>query len=385
MEPLLSLDDQPLLTALRTHADALTDAAESVNRAGRLTEPVMRILADTNTFDCLFPAGLGGAALRLDHQTDLIREVAYRDASIGWCVSILIDGGFFAGTVDQAVAREIYPSAGLPTATTTFPLGTAVSQPGGRLRMNGRWMFASGVQNSDYVVLGFKTETPSGEALLDTDDEPLIRWAWMPTKSVVVESQWDALGLSGTGSVEISVENQDIDERHVIDYTRVPQGDLALPPGSRYRAFLAAKGVGVPLGIARRAYDEYRAQITGSTRIGARESVAVSRSEALITAAESIVTNLYSEISDRVWSDERLSAADEGRLNSSMPIIGDLCYQAVDIIMDAVGARSVLHHYIFERLFRDISTIRRHLVYQQNYYRVGGDLLLGLAAGGKWK
>ena len=64
-------------------------------------------------------------------QVHLVESLAYHDASTAWVAMICSDSGHYAGRVDDAAARELYPSMDLLTAGQIYPVGQAMRVDGG--------------------------------------------------------------------------------------------------------------------------------------------------------------------------------------------------------------------------------------------------------------
>lgn len=355
--------------------------ADDVSKSGCLTPTLVDGLREAGVFRMTFPDYLGGPAMRLDDQTRVIESLARHDASVAWNVSILADGGFFAGQVDPDTARELYPSLDLPTATTSFPPGRAEMQAGGGYRVSGTWEFGSGVRNCERIVLGFHRHTRNGEVVRDADDAPVLSWAWAPPDSISVHDTWHSTGLNGTGSASFEMCPTDIPASWFIPDDQHRAGPL--PPTSYHRNFLPAKGVGVPLGIARRALDEFyqyaqrsRASGGGAIRTESDTTAAVGEAEAYLEAARSLVYRTFGEVSDTVWAGKPLSARQEGLLAAAIPGAGRLSRAALEIVMEEAGSRAVLASFPFDRLYRDMATVSRHMVYRRRFYRVAGERFL---------
>jgi alkylation response protein AidB-like acyl-CoA dehydrogenase len=355
--------------------------ADDVSKSGCLTPALVDGLRKAGAFRMTFPDYLGGPAMRLEQQTRVIETLARHDASVAWNVSILADGGFFAGQVDPDTARSLYPSLDLPTATTSFPPGRAEMLAKGGYLARGAWEFGSGVRNCERIVVGFHRYDRDGEVLRGEDSKPELSWAWVPVASLSVHDTWHSTGLNGTGSASFEMEPTEIPESWFI--TDDPSQPVSRPPTSHHRNFLPAKGVGVPLGIARRALDEFyefsqrsRASGGAAVRTEPDTAAAVGEAEAYLAAARGLVYRTFEDVSETVWTGRTLSARQEGMLAAAIAGAGRLCRTALEIVMEEAGSRGVLASLPFDRLYRDMSTVARHLVYRRRFYRVAGERLL---------
>jgi alkylation response protein AidB-like acyl-CoA dehydrogenase len=109
-------------------------------------------LKRAGVFRMAMPRSWGGSELDLASQLQVIEQLSAADASVGWCVMINSDGGYFSALLDQDVAREMYRDLDAPTASSFGkPAGKAVRTDGG-YRVSGRWRFSSGCQHSKWIV-----------------------------------------------------------------------------------------------------------------------------------------------------------------------------------------------------------------------------------------
>ena len=76
------------------------------------------------------------------------------DGSASWTIGILGSSALFAGPyLPAATARRIYAKGVLPMAGSFLPKGQAEPVAGG-YRVNGRWLFASGIHHANWVLAG---------------------------------------------------------------------------------------------------------------------------------------------------------------------------------------------------------------------------------------
>jgi alkylation response protein AidB-like acyl-CoA dehydrogenase len=138
------------------------------------------------------------------------------------------------------------------------PLGRAVpAGPGspGRFAVTGRWPFNSGCPHASWLQVGVLS-----------DADPPWRFAFVPARSAVIEDTWDAMGLRGTGSHHLSLADVPVPAEHL----DAPFFEPARHDGPLWRIPLVTLGAmflaAVPLGVARRALDEFTALAAGQRR-----------------------------------------------------------------------------------------------------------------------
>jgi indole-3-acetate monooxygenase len=380
-------DPQEILAAVAALGPMIEEEASATNAGQRMTDRVKDALAEAGAFSIAWPAqGWNGPEMRLEDQVRLIESIAYHDASTAWCVQILADSGYFAPKMDERAAREIYTSIDLATAGSTRPAGRAVKVDGG-YRLSGRWSFGSGIHNADVVYCGFHVyDEPDGEPELAANGQPLMQLFFVPRDAVTLYDTWYTTGLAGTGSVDYSVDDVFVPDGWTINVAVDYVADDA-PPLSRYPGTIVVNQAGVPLGIARRAIDEFRRVVEKPNRTNPRQSmkvddpyvpIAYAEAVALYDAARAYTLRVTAEISDVLFSGGELSPRLEGGLMQAGYMAGTLSRQAVEVLLECLGARSVLAAMPFDRLYRDMSTAIRHGSHRRKALEMAGVAMLEL-------
>jgi len=373
---------------VRALGDLIEEEADQVAEIQHLTPRLKAALTEAGVFRMAFPAaGWGGPEARLDEQVRILESLAYHDASVAWNVKILCDGGFFVSKLPERAAREIYRSVDAPTAGSTRPAGRAVKVDGG-YRLTGHWSFGSGIRDADVVYGGFYryASAESEEPEADPRGRPQLFSCFLPKRAVTTYDAWYTTGLAGSGSTEYSVADIIVPEDWM--YTLfVDDGALDQPPLSRHAVVLVFTEAAIPLGIGQRAIDEFRQLIERPSRTHAGAPMktqdpyvpaAYAEAVALVDAARAYVEKVGKELSDILFGGGVLSPGQHGAIMQATYLSGVLCRQALEVLLETLGARSVLASLPFDRLYRDLSTIMRHTNHRRKALETSGVLMLGL-------
>ena len=146
----------------------------------------------------LVAAGLGGEARSPAEFCASIERISIADGSVGWVASFGVAAAYLAALPVQTL-RHIY--AGGPDvifAGAMFPPQPTRRTADG-LGVTGRWPFGSGSTGADLVGVGI--------TVADLEDGKLPRCAVMQASDVTIAPNWDVIGLQGTGSHDIVVDN----------------------------------------------------------------------------------------------------------------------------------------------------------------------------------
>jgi alkylation response protein AidB-like acyl-CoA dehydrogenase len=225
-----------------------------------------------------------------------------------------------------------------------------------------------------------------GPRIRDGGTEPDWRFAFVRCESALIEDTWDALGLRGTGSHHLS-----------LDGVRVPVEHLAAPVydpprGDGPLSFLGLFDVasimmaGFPLGVARRAVDEFTVLARSKFRGNPANTVAGNgHTQMLLSQAESRLRSarLYvHDVAGAVW--ESCSAGDPPPLPLRAELSLATCHamrtavEAVDSLYRLAGAEAVFTGHPIERCFRDLHAGSQHIIYSATQEQQFARVRLGL-------
>jgi alkylation response protein AidB-like acyl-CoA dehydrogenase len=343
----------------------------------RLPDELVAEMADAGVFRLCVPRAAGGLE---EHPTVLVETVealARGDGAAGWCAAICATSGLLAGYIPEEAAREVYASPRTVAGGVFAPIGRATRVDGG-FRVTGRWPFASGCTNCDWLM---------GGCLVEGEDPPIPRLMLAHADEVEIHDTWDAMGLRGTGSHDIEMRDVFVPNERSASLV----ADRPTAPGRLY-AFpvfgLLALAIGaVGLGIARGALDDVvalagRRTPTGSRRtMGERAAVQteVAGAEARLRAARAFLLTAI----DEAWT-----AASEG---GQVPVEQRTALRLAATHAATAGAEVTGAAYrlgggssVYEsrsplpRRFRDANTATQHMLVAPATNELAGRLLLGL-------
>lgn len=357
--------------ALAADAEAQSDA---VNELGHLTPDLADKLRDSGALRMAWPAAWGGPGMTFGQVAEIGEILARADASVAWNTMILgATTGIWAGTWDEATAREIYPSMDMGTSGGFFPPQRADAVPGG-WQVNGRWSFASGIHSADRYFVGIHLHR-DGKPQFDESGAPVLRVAMVPPESVTILDTWRVMGLRGTGSTDYEIEDGFVPDEHLLDFF----GDHgpAAPPLSRYPALIGLIKIGMPLGIAQRVLDEAVAaqQARGGADRHAR--ITLADAAAQIEAARAYAYAGARRVDDLLFGGQDLDRGAWATASMASVQTAAMCRSAVEVLSDLLGTRSIYERNGLERRRRDLSVASAHVSFQQRSLEAAGAQLLG--------
>jgi alkylation response protein AidB-like acyl-CoA dehydrogenase len=359
--------------------------AEEGERLRTMPADLVQRARAAGLFRLNLPASLGGLELDPATTVEIFEEISRADGSAGWTIVIGNSTAFFAW-LDPAVATELI--GGRPDFVSTSmwaPLGQA--QPGGpgRFKVSGRWPFNSGCPHADWIQVGVFV-TDGGAPRMLASGAPDWRFAFVRAGSAIIENTWDAMGLRGTGSHHLSLSGAAVPAEHLAAPFFEParhDGPLwRIPLVTLAAMFLAA----VPLGIARRALDEFAVIATTKLRGAAAESVGhdgeaqcqLARAEGALASARAFLFGTIAEIWDTACRGDEPGLDQRALALLATSQAARAGVEAVDRIFRLVGAEAVFACHPLQRCFRDVHTVGQHILFSSGRDQAFAKVRLGI-------
>jgi indole-3-acetate monooxygenase len=353
--------------------------SEASEQARQLSPELARALAAAGLFDMFVPAALGGQELAPPDAMARLFHLARHDAASAWVSMIGATAALGAAYIPADISAEMFAAHERITCGIFAPNGRAIKD-GDEYVVSGRWAWASGSANADYIGLGCM-------ALAHEDDAPSgdkIRLLMVPRAEIIFHDTWHTMGLCGTSSGDVELDNVRVPVAHsysIATDTPWAEGALYHMP---YFALLAAGVAAVALGNARAALDEIvtlamakKAQGHGralAERSGVQSLLA--QAEAQWRAAHALYENAVAESWQAAQSgtiDPTLKA--DLRLASTHAV--RTCADVVRHVHDIAGGTSVYKDSAIQRRLRDAQTMTQHMITNAATYEMTGRVLLG--------
>jgi alkylation response protein AidB-like acyl-CoA dehydrogenase len=376
-------------TTLRDRIPALaaefSSRARETERLGRLPADLVTEAKGAGVYTMFLPAGLGGLEVEPATFVEVVEELSRADASAGWCTVIGNATSFFAW-LDPAVAADLLAGqADICAAGSFSPIGRFTPTGSGRFRLAGNWKFMSGCRHADWVFLG--GHVMDGDSPRIVDGRPDWRLTVLRADQVEIIEDWDVAGLCGTGSHSLTVPpGLEVPEEH----TFVPFFDPAPHGGPLWRwPFFTLVGsllVGHPLGVARRALDEFTAFARTKTRSGAAGTIAnEDDAQIALTQAEGDLQSARSFAYDTIgalWETARrgdIPDVDQ-RARFLLATLQSMraATNAVTTAYTRAGASAVYADHPLQRCFRDLHVATQHIGFSPTVAKRYAKIRLGI-------
>jgi indole-3-acetate monooxygenase len=324
------------------------------------------------------PAELGGTPLEPLDFCDVMEELAYTDTATAWTAMVGNGGsGTAGGWLPDEGARAVF-SAQRPrplVVGTPGPRGAGRAVPGGYV-VSGRWGFASGIAQADWVIGGFRV--PAG----DGGDGDRFLVAIVPRDQAQVIDNWHVAGLQGTGSFDFR-----LDDVFVPAERTFPRAASACRGGALFHqeahVFLSNELPPLAVGIARRALDEMTAAAIRTARFPGGPALSgravfhaeLGRAQTRVAAARlahrDAVARAYAVAASSAGDPREMEGAHIGVATASVYAV-ETCAAVVADLFRYGGGRVLSLTSPLQRYLRDLLATRQHIgLSEENYERAG--------------
>ncbi len=377
------LSNSPELDAVSALAPEISAQSDAIEAARRVPRKIIEKLRRAGVFSMTVLEAHGGSERDVLDTMAVIEALSHADAAVGWCAMIYLTTATATYSLPPDWVGTVL-GAGSPCAIiagSAQPNGRARRVDGG-LQVSGHWSWGSGVHHCDYICGGALIEGESKGA------KPHI--LFFQPEQLTLYDNWNPSGLKGTGSVDFSADNAFVPEGHWTVLGGSPRQSSRLLARLPYFGMFASCVACVPLGIARRAIDDFCELAltrvpTGGKRALFESSIVqldVGRAEALLASARHHLFGAMGQVWDKLASGARPDIDDLRSLRLAASHTAISCAEAADIVYHAAGGAAPLPEHPLQRHFRDIHTATQHaMVGRSLLQRSAAARLLDLKAG----
>jgi len=359
--------------ALQPLLSEVANRSQDFEHQRHISDDIISRFQQVGVYRALVPKLYGGDECSPAQFCELIEQIATADGSAGWVASFGMSP-FYLGALPVDTLKELYRDGpDVVFAGGIFPTQKAHQADGG-YRVSGRWSFASGSMGASVLGVGI---LPDGE-------QPLPRMAVLPRASVQIDPVWNTVGLAGTGSHDLLVDDVFVPQ----EWTFIRGGALNLEgPLYRYPVLSLATQVlsVVALGVARAALNEIYAiahrqqSVTGAPRLADRPQaqMQIARCEADLRSARAWFYDAIDDVWQRLLSGDDASCEQINALRLSSThvtrVAADVARQALALNgMGGVTMTSPLQRYV-----RDTMVITQHAFMGDLSYLNAGTVFFG--------
>jgi indole-3-acetate monooxygenase len=375
-----------LLAAIGDLAPGLAVRSQEIEDGRRVPSDIAVRLRKLGLFRTLLPRSLGGLELTAPDVVQMLEKLAAADSSVGWVAMIGVTSQIFGTRAPLALLERIYrDDPDLLAVGVGTPAGRAEKIDGG-YRVSGRWPFASGCQNAQWIA-GHCIVCKDGQPVM-TDHGPQTTFVFLPAERWRIDETWQASGLTGTGSHHVVLDNVEVPDDEAFPLFG-GKSAVAGPLAGGVMPFNASFHAAVAVGIATGAMGDLvamansgRRQLFAATDL--KESPVfqheVGRLDAELRAARALTQVMVENQWRRALEGQLDDTADlaEGLQGSAW--VHGACTNVVSGCYTLGGSSSIMTSSSLQRRLRDIHAARQHFFAQERFYGPAGKTALGFPA-----
>lgn len=363
----------------------LADRAAEAERLRRLPAATVDDFKQTDLFRLLLPARFGGLQASFPELLQPIRRMAHGCASSAWTLGFYALHNWMLSLFDPRAQEEVFASGPVLAPAPLAPTGRG-TPAGGGVRVTGRWSWATGAMDADWVIVG---------ALIEREDRIDPALVVVPAGQVEVVDTWHTAGMRGTGSHDLLIDDVLVPEHRSVAVADIYGGTA---PGAREHGVPTYRWPMVPalaltasmpvLGTAERVTELFAERLSG--RVLAYSGVAQKDQPAAqirlgdarirLNALRALVAQTADDIEAIVVSGERVSRSvrADARLAAARTV--HECRAIIADLLEASGAGAHFLSSPLQRAKRDADIAAGHVVFD---YDTSRELAGALAIGAK--
>ena len=352
--------------------DTLMESAKRIGKAAEeealqadldstLSERIVNIIREEGINKLILPKRYGGPQINFTTFADMVKQVGYYNLSAAWLTYFYSLHNAWVAYLPVNRQQEIINSGGL-LADIFAPVGKIKKVDGGFM-LSGKYNYVSGIKYAGWVGLGAMYQK-------EENNEPAMIGLIVNTANIKIIEDWNSLGLRGSGSNSVIVEDLFVPDDMIIDLTEM--GRNSLPSCEDYyedylyynTPFHPAFYVGFPamsLGAAERVLDEFKNSTKGRVRFSGEQEMASPRSQRVMASltiklrsAQSLMETYINMLeADQIYHPSEFKA-----------IRSEIIQHCVDIAVKCLltrGASALAKGSPIEMMVRDLLAIGTHV------------------------
>lgn len=373
----------------RDFVPELRAAQAESDRLGRPPEHVVDKLKRAGVYALTVPRAYGGLQADITTWMRTVTELGRGDGGVAWAVTLVTACNWMAaGLYPKHVADKVFAKPGTCVAGVFSNRAVKAHRvDGGIVVDKGMWFFNSGVYQADWDLLGVPMFNEAGDPI-----GPGI--ALVPMSDVKILNDWDPIGIRGSGSSNVSMENVFIPDDHIVGLFACNEGrqPRTFPDEALYRSAFAPLMVGIltfpVLGLGLHMLEEFLQtlpkrdiKLTPYTKAGeaAVTHLQLGEASAKIDAACTIVEKLCREIDAWAATGEYMEQVQRAALCRDSAFADQLVWEAVDLLADASGGSFSRIGNTANRIWQDVKVGAAHpFINLASNYELYGRMMAGV-------
>src|SRR5690606_10365030 len=147
----------------------------------------------------------------------LLLDLAHKDSSLGWMVTLCAGANYFSRNIKPTVAKALFKDKNTCLGGSGMIGGTA-RLINNHYLLNGTWRFATGAPYLTHFTINAKLVDHLGVALKQPNGEEVIKSFIISKDDVTIFPDWKCMGMKKTYTYSFSVSNVHVSEEYSFLY-----------------------------------------------------------------------------------------------------------------------------------------------------------------------
>ncbi|MEQ1308599.1 flavin-dependent monooxygenase [Acinetobacter bereziniae] len=395
MNTKLDLKNISLKEKVKKLKNTLKECALHTENQRKVPSENMQLLFEIGYFDAVKPKRYGGDELSFFELVDANIELAASCASTAWVAGLLSAHQWLLAMFPKQAQDDVWLENSKALICGSYAPVSYATETSDTYVLNGKWSFASGCDHAQWSLCA--AFVPEGEGFTPA-------FLLVPATQYEIEDTWNVIGLAGTGSKTLVLNNVEIPKHRILKFKDAVSGQT---PGSQQYSgglfkipllmgvpsCLASVGVGAAQGALESYLDTVSARVTRGAVAGHNNKMAefptiqlrVAEAVSSIDAAREILLRDVIKAESLAASKKILSIDDRliSRRGHGFSVL--LALRAVEALNASTGGLGLNLDNPVQRAWRDTNAVARHI--SMNWDAVGtmiGQQLLGLEPKGQF-
>jgi len=264
----------------------------------------------------------------------------------------------------EEAQEELWSNPNTLASSVVTTVGEVVPVDGG-FRWTGRGFFSSGVDHCNWLT----ALVPSRRDGAPADAPPEMRWLLLPREDFLIIDDWFTVGLKGTGSKTIAIDDVFVPEYRSIVFLEAEEGRA---PGSRinrhpmygaissanFTAAMAAPAIGAARGFLQ-AFQERLGSKSSNIDDGTTINMArYAEASALVDAVHAMTLQNAQRFG--CVPAREVNQADNARCRRDQAFTAQTARKAINTLYEECGGSALFEKSHFQRLWRDVNAAAAH-------------------------
>jgi alkylation response protein AidB-like acyl-CoA dehydrogenase len=374
--PVYTLSSRPAVIESRNEAieraralrDRLRERLPLGQELRRLPDENVADILESGLFGVMKPKHYGGSELGTQTMIDVTIELASADPSTGWVYMLWTAHMWLQALWPKRAMDEMWENPNTLASSVVSTAGNVEKVEGG-YRWTGRGFFSSGVDHCNWLT-----------ALVPTfkDGERLdMRWLLLPREDLEIVDDWHTIGLRGTGSKTIILNDVFIPEYRTLPILNIGNGDspgrevnthpmYGGPTDANFTGAMSVPAIGAARGLIELFHQRLGSKIeipdgTNSPYLAEGVSITMGRlSQAAATVDATRALMLVNAQSFAERSAKEVTLADSMRMKRDMAWTAQQARRAVNVLYEESGGSALSEKSPLQQFWRDANAAAAH-------------------------